>query len=45
MSPTGEQLATGVSTGRSGLSAGEAETGLTTGTVAVQGEGAGRTGP
>ena len=44
VTPTGEQLATGVSTGWSGLSAGEADTGLTTGAVAVQGEGAGGTG-
>ena len=44
MTPTGEQLAAGVSTGWSGLSAGEADTGLTTGAVAVQGEGAGGTG-
>ena len=36
MSPTGQQLATGVSTGWRGLSAGEADTGLATGTEPVQ---------
>ena len=45
VSPTGQQFAAGVSTGRSGLRAGEAEAGLAAGTEPVQGEGAGGTGP
>ena len=45
MSPTGEQLAAGISTGGRGLSAGEPDTGLAAGAEPVQREGAGGTGP